>query len=162
MSKALTAPANKTEETIQGLLEGPLAQAGFRLLDTQFRQEGRWVLRLTIEHSEHPVTIDECGEVSEMAGRLLDVADPITHEFSLEVTSAGLFRPLTKVAHFGQSVGKRIKLTLGPGFEPDRRQRQWQATILSVSETGVSLQLPEETLEVPFDFIKGAKLDPEL
>lgn len=153
---------------IERLLEAPIAHLGCRLLEVIYRHEGRWVLRLVIDKApvsgepEKAVTLDDCSMVSEIAGRILDVEDPIPQSFALEVTSPGLFRALRERRHFEQSVGKWARLTLAPGALPERKERTVRGLIEAVDDTGVRFVVEGERLTVPLDAIRSARLDPDL
>lgn len=150
-------------ERVERLLAPAVAAQGFRLLEVQYRQEGRWVLRLLIDRaSGGGVTLDDCSEISELAGRLLDVEDAVPQAYSLEVSSPGVFRPLREAKHFEQSLGLVARLTLAPEVLPGRRQRTVRGVIEAVEGETVRLALEGETLEVPVRSIRSARLDPEL
>jgi len=123
------------DRRIEALLAEPVAGLGCRLLEARLRQEGRWVLRLTIDRPatetdpSRALTLDDCAQVSELAGRILDVEDPVPHAFFLEVSSPGLFRPLRERRHFEQSIGKTIRLTIAPDILPERKDRTFRARV---------------------------------
>ena len=146
---------------VEKLLAAPIAGLGFRLLDVQFRHEGRWVLRLMIDGGRG-VTLDDCGAVSEVAGRVLDVEDPIPHHFSLEVTSPGLFRVLKERKHFAQCVGKVCRFTLAPGALPERTERTLRGTIEAVGDDALTVAVEGAAVSVPLAAIRAARLDPDL
>jgi ribosome maturation factor RimP len=108
------------------------------------------------------VTLEDCGAVSELAGRILDVEDPIPHAFALEVTSPGLFRLLKERRHFAQSLGKVCRFTLAPGVLPERTERTLRGTIEALTDDGVRLAIGEERIAVPLEAIRSARLDPDL
>jgi ribosome maturation factor RimP len=147
---------------VERLLEAPIAGLGCRLLEARLRPEGRWVLRLTIDKPEGALTLDECARVSELAGRILDVEDPIPHAFHLEVSSPGLFRPLKERRHFEQSLGKRIRLTIAHEVLPELKDRTFRAELKAVEGETLRLEKAGETLTVPLQAVKKARLDPDL
>jgi len=146
---------------VEKLLGEPIAHLGCRLLEVQFRVEGHWVLRLIVDR-EPAIGMEDLSAVSELAGRLLDVEDPIPQRYALEVTSPGVFRPLTEPRHFAQSIGKIVRLTLADGFLLERRQRTLRGTIESAEETELLLALEDEKVRVPMEAVRAAKLDPDL
>ena len=148
-------------ERVEQLLTGPIHGLGITLLDVEYRFEGRWVLRLTID-KEKGVTLDDCGQVSELAGRVLDVEDPVPSEFSLEVTSPGVFRPLRERKHFLQSLGKVARVNLTAEVMPELKARTLRGTIQDVKEEIVALDADGEKYEIPLEAIASAKLDPDL
>jgi len=143
-------------------LAGPLLEGmGIQLVDVEYRYEGRWVLRLLIDRPEG-VTLDDCAATSRAVSGVLDEQDPIPNEYSLEVSSPGLFRPLRTPRHFRQAVGKVAKLTLGPETMPERKSRQMRGTIESADEQGLILNADGERLALRYPEVKRAKLDPDL
>jgi len=156
---------------VEAVLAPDLAAAGFRLLDAEYRQEGRMVLRLTVDRlhadgSTGGVTLDECAEASELASRLLDVADPIPTEYEMEVSSPGVFRKLSKPKHFHQSVGQilRVKLEADAVFNPGQYVLRGELTGVESGPEGETLLLSVEEgpLRIPLSGVKEARLDPDL
>jgi ribosome maturation factor RimP len=149
------------EARVEGLLQAPITGVGCRLLEVQFRREGRWMLRLLIDRDPQ-VTLEDCKAVSELAGRILDVEDPVPHAFSLEVSSPGLFRPLKDKRHFEQSIGKVVRLTVGPEALPDLKQRTVRGTLLEVAAETLRLEVDGQLLDIPLSAARSARLDPKL
>ena len=148
-------------QRVERLLEPVLEGLGIQLVEAEFRFEGRWILRLLIDRPRG-VTLDDCAAASRAVGPILDEQDPIEQAYSLEVSSPGLFRPLRKPKHFRQAVGKLVKLHLAPGSLPERKQRQMRGTIAQAGDTGVVIESGEERLELTFEAIRKAHLDPGL
>jgi len=148
---------------VEALLEQPVAASGYRLLEVQYRREGKWVLRLVIERADgEGVSLDDCGSVSELAGRILDVEDPVPQAFSLEVTSPGVFRPLREAKHFRQSVGKTVRVHLAPEALPERKERSLRGRLEAMEDDAVVLALDDEQVRLPLSQVQKARLDPEL
>lgn len=146
---------------VERLLEKPIAALGLTLLEIQYRFEGRWTLRVFIE-SPDGVTLTDCSAVSELTGRILDVEDPIPNEFSLEVSSPGIFRPLKTEKHFRQSIGKIARFTLAKDFMPEEKDRVVRGEIEEVREEAVLVAKKDGRVELPIAAIRTAKLDPDL
>ena len=147
---------------VEQLLERPIAGLGYLLLEVQYRHEGRWMLRLVIDGPQG-VGLDACGAVSELVGRVLDVEDPIPHEYALEVTSPGLFRPLTSPRHFAQSIGKIARMHLAPGVLAERKNRTLRGKIEGIDGEDVIIdEIGGTRLRLPQAALKSARLDPDL
>jgi ribosome maturation factor RimP len=103
---------------VEQALRPVLLGYGVELFDLVLRREqSGWVLRVVIERegSREPgggVTIDLCAEISRELSAALDVADPIGHAYSLEVSSPGVERPLRGLRDYEQFAGKKAKLVL--------------------------------------------------
>ncbi len=111
------------EEKVRELTEPLIAAEGLELLDVEFvRENGNWILRLYVDNPGGAVGIDECTKASRVVDPALDVEDLVPHEYSLEVSSPGLNRPLRKPVHFEKVVGQVVRLkTFGPLGEPPRK-----------------------------------------
>lgn len=148
-------------ERVEALLQAPIAGIGFQLLEAEFRFRGRWLLRLVID-SDKGINLVDCGAVSELAGRILDVEDAIDQEYSLEVTSPGVFRPLKTLRHFEQSVGKIFRCRLASGVMEERNNRMVRGKIEGVEGGEVVVSDGGESLHLPIDALRSARLDPDL
>jgi ribosome maturation factor RimP len=149
---------------IEALLAPQIEAQGYRLLEVIFRVEGRWLLRLVVDR-EQGLTLDDCSNISELAGRILDVEDPIPQEYALEVTSPGVFRKLKERRHFAQSVGKLIRCHLAPEVLPERKERTLRGSIEAVDGDIIVIAehgRQDSPLRLPVDGIRSARLDPEL
>lgn len=125
------------------IAEPILRQEGLELIDVEYAREGgRWVLRLYIDKPGakpgEGVGIDDCQRASHAVETAIEVEDIVPHEYSLEVSSPGIERPLTKPEHFARFVGSKVRIkTFGPMFDPPRK-----------SFAGVLVAFEEDTAEV--------------
>ena len=102
----------KQEQQLVELLSPTVIAAGFDLWGIELLRAGRHTtLRLYIDHSDG-ITVENCALVSREVSAVLDVEDPIPAEYTLEVSSPGLARPLFTEAHFKQVVGQQIEVKL--------------------------------------------------
>ena len=90
------------------LIEPYVAAEGVELDDLEVLNGGRLV-RVTIDADE-PVGVDVIAEISRGIGRLLDAEDPIKSAYTLEVSSPGLERKLSRPRHYGKSIGRTVKV----------------------------------------------------
>ena len=102
----------KFEQKLTDMLRPAVAETGKELLGVEFISAGNnSVLRLFIDH-ENGINVDDCAEVSRQVGAILDVEDPISSEYSLEVSSPGVDRPLFELSHFQQVIGETVNVKL--------------------------------------------------
>lgn len=127
------------EQKATAVCEPLIAAEGLELLDLEFLKEhGGWVLRLFIDKPGGVVGVDECAIASRAVDKALDVEDFIPHEYSLEVSSPGLNRPLKKLAHYEKVKGQQVRLkTFAPLFEPPRKN--FLGTLSDVSSDAVTV-----------------------
>lgn len=95
-------------------LASPIADKnGCEIYDLEFKKEGSdYFLRvfLDMKNGERSVSLDECEAVSRELSDALDLADPISEEYVLEVSSPGLDRALRTEAHFKKFIGSKIDI----------------------------------------------------
>jgi ribosome maturation factor RimP len=105
-------------------IAGPIIAAeGLELIEVEYvREREGWVLRLYIDKPSAGVGLEDCSKASHAVETALDVEDLISQEYSLQVSSPGLSRPLRKPHHFERVLGQKVKVkTYGPLFEPPRK-----------------------------------------
>ena len=100
---------SKISEAVAAIA-APVAESfGLELWDVEYlREGGTWVLRIFIE-KESGVSIDDCENVSRALDPLLDEADPIPGSYVLQVSSAGLERPLRRQSDFERFIGRTVE-----------------------------------------------------
>jgi ribosome maturation factor RimP len=154
-------PRQSIEDKAWALAEPLLAAEGLELLDVEFVREHGWILRLYIDLSsgEGKVGVDECAIASRAVDRALDVEDFIPHEYSLEVSSPGVNRPLKKAKHFEQVKGQEVRVkTYGPLFEPPRKN--FVGTLTDVTPEAVVVEVAGAgPFTIPFKDIARANLE---
>lgn len=162
---------------ITGLLAPTVASMGLELLGVEYLPApGSATLRLyidvpapaepdaaaTAEATEateaRSVTIDDCEAVSREVSALLDVEDPISGNYTLEVSSPGLDRPLFTPAQFARHRGQAVRLGLKL---PQDGRRRLQGEVVRVDDGAVAVQVDATVFEVPFDNIEKARLVPD-
>ena len=141
---------------ITRIVEPITGRLGLELVDVAFRSEdGRWVLRVTIDH-EDGVKVAHCTAVSKELGVHLEVEDPIPVRYHLEVSSPGLDRPLKNEGDFERFAGRQILIRTHRSVAGRRKIRG----ILEGVENGVAqVRMADGTLvEVPMEDISFARL----
>jgi len=105
---------------------------------------------------EAAFTLDDCEQVSHLLSAVLDVEDPISSAWTLEVSSAGIDRPLTRVKDWNRFAGYEAKAELNfPG--PGGRKR-FTGVILSADEEAAKLKVDGEIVELRLADVRKAKL----
>lgn len=149
---------------IADLLAPTVASMGLELLGVEYlTAPGGGVLRLYIDvpaeaGEDAQVTIDDCERVSREVSAQLDVADPISGNYTLEVSSPGIDRPLFTPAHFARFVGESARANLKL---PQEGRRRLQGRILRVEGGTVVFELDGREFAVAADNIDKARLVPD-
>ncbi|MGO4550048.1 ribosome maturation factor RimP [Lysobacter sp. 2RAF19] len=149
---------------ISALLAPTVASLGLELLGAEYLPSpGGAVLRLYIdvpqaESAERNVGIEECEAVSREVSAQLDVEDPISGNYTLEVSSPGIDRPLFALSHFARFAGQSAKVGLKL---PQEGRRRLQGRIDKVEGESIVFDVDGQPVEVAFDNIDKAKLVPD-
>ena len=158
--------SEKTSEIAQ-LLTPTVASLGLELLGIEYLPApGGATLRLYIDvpaaegedEAARTVTIEDCESVSREVSAQLDVADPISGNYTLEVSSPGLDRPLFGAAHFARFAGEQAKVALKL---PQDGRRRLQGAILRVEGNTIVFGVDDAEFAVDAANIDKAKLVPD-
>jgi ribosome maturation factor RimP len=144
------------KERLIGLLEPAVAAMGFELADIDVHLGRRGLLRLYIDRAGG-VTLDDCQQVSEQIGALLDVEDPLPGSYTLEVSSPGFDRRLRTQAHFERFVGERVRIELRDALEG---RRNFTGQLTGVEGGNALVEVDGEVWRLPLNDIAVARLAP--
>jgi ribosome maturation factor RimP len=143
------------------LLEPEVTAAGFALVRVRLMGGDRTILQVMAEDpATGQMTIDQCASLSRRLSVLLDTADPIPHAYSLEVSSPGIDRPLTRRQDFARWTGHlaRLELTGTLDWEGSPRKR-FQGVLDGLNGDTVELRLDGGgRAGLPLADIRSAKL----
>ena len=147
-----------TGDELQKLIEPTIERLGYELTDLEVRLSGQGgLLRLTID-KPNGIDLDDCEKVSHAVSALLDVEDPVPGNYNLEVSSPGLDRKLTKVAHFQRFEGETLKVSMRFPIEGRRRFR---GTLVSSDDENIVVEVDGESHSLPLTMIDTARLVPD-
>ncbi len=147
------------EQKIEALLEPTIEALGFELWGLEYLSQGRHtILRLYID-GENGITVDDCAEVSRHVSGVMDVEDPITGEYTLEVSSPGVDRLLFRLDHYPLYVGEWIELRLRTPFEG---RRKFKGTLKGIEGEDVVVQVDDHEFLLPHSAIEKAQVRPRL
>lgn len=135
-------------------------ELGLELVDVEFRREANgWILRLYID-KPGGVVLGDCQRVSEELSDLLDIEDLISHPYTLEVSSPGLYRPLHLESDFLRFVGQRARISTSSAVAG---QRRFLGILRGYEEERILLEREDGTIAlIPFALIVKSRLDPIL
>ena len=147
-----------TRTDIHELLEPGAKALGFEVVAVEVSgAPGSSVLRVYID-GPNGVTLDDCTRASHQFSAILDVEDPIPEHYTLEVSSPGLDRPLTKVKHFQAVVGHEIRLRTSDAVSGRRRFR---GRLREADSERLDVVVDGEMYRIPFSKVVKARLVPE-
>ncbi len=142
-------------EQIEQLIEKPIESLGYMLLGVEYTKHGGdTVLRLYID-SEQGISIEDCERVSHQVSGILEVEDPISSAYSLEVSSPGFDRPLFKQRDFERFTGSEAKISMKL---PVQGRRNFRGILQGVSEGIVIIEVDGELYDLPLAKVAKARL----
>ncbi len=150
----------------RGLLEllDPVAEAaGYEIVRLRLMGGATRRLQIMAETPDGEMVVEDCAKLSRAISEIMDAADPITGEYTLEVSSPGIDRPLTRLKDFETWEGYEARIELDRIAEGRKRFKGELAGIEASPEgiwqVGINVEGDSETtLYIPFDWILEAKL----
>ncbi len=131
-------------DTVTSLIREAVEAQGVFLWDVRFVKEGAdWFLRVFID-KEDGISIDDCVNVSHAIDPIIDEADPIDRSYTMEVSSPGLCRELTRAEHFEIMQGEEIKVKL---YKAINGSKEITGTLVSFNDTLV-IKTDAENIEL--------------
>lgn len=142
--------SNSRQDKITELLRPSVEGLGYELVGIEHLPMGKHtVLRIYIDSADG-ITVDDCSKVSHQVSGVLDVEEPIKGQFTLEVSSPGIDRPLFSFEQFKQFIGCKVKLKLYHAVEGKRKVI---GVIESVEDEDINIQDSES------DFLFQLQID---
>jgi len=141
---------------VMGLCEPVVQSMGFECVHAELGGGGgRGVLRFFIDGPDG-VTVSDCTGVSRQLSAVLDVEDPISGAYTLEVSSPGLNRPLGRFQDFERFTGDQVSLVTAEALDG---RRKWSGLISGIRDNLVMLNVDGEDVDIPFDMISRANIE---
>ena len=145
-------PIRRVEQLI-----GPvLAEMGYDLVRVRMSGTARVTLQIMAERRDRKgMTVEDCADISHAVSALLDVEDPIHGAYTLEVSSPGIDRPLTRLEDFERFVGFEARIELK---HAQTGQRRFRGRIASTANGVVRMTTKDGEIAFPFEDVQNAKL----
>lgn len=143
---------------IADLLGPAVASLGYELLGVEFSAQGKHSLLRAYIDSEDGVGIEDCERASRQIGAVLDVEDPVTGQYSLEVSSPGLDRPLFTPEQFARFAGEQVVIKL---HAMEQGRRKIVGRIVGVDGQRIQLSVDDKSMDIDIKDIQKANLKTE-
>ncbi|MEM8693294.1 MAG: ribosome maturation factor RimP [Pseudomonadota bacterium] len=128
---------------------------GYELVRVRLMSGKETTLQIMADKPEGGIEVDDCAEISTAVSATLDVEDPILDAYTLEVSSPGIDRPLTRLKDFEMFEGYEAKLETA---EPIDSRRRFKGVLAGVEGDEVLINVTEGTIGLHFDWLSDAKL----
>jgi len=142
-------------DQIEALVQVSIESLGYMLVGVEYIKNGRdTVLRIYID-AEQGISIEDCERVSHQVNGILEVEDPISTAYSLEVSSPGFDRPLFKQKDFEQFVGAEAKISMKL---PIQGRRNFKGQLHGFSDGNILIEVDGELYDLPLTKLAKARI----
>ncbi|SFN43311.1 ribosome maturation factor RimP [Roseovarius lutimaris] len=128
---------------------------GYELVRVRLMGGKTHTLQIMAERPAGGIEVDDCAKISTAVSAVLDVEDPITEQYTLEVSSPGIDRPLTRLKDFEAFEGYEAKIETSEMIDGRKR---FKGMLAGVENNEVLINVEEGTIGLEFDWLADAKL----
>lgn len=151
------------DRSLLELLDPVAEAAGYEIVRLRLMGGQTRRLQIMAETPDGEMVVEDCARLSRAISEVMDAADPITGEYTLEVSSPGIDRPLTRLKDFETWEGFEARIELDRIAEGRKRFKGELAGVEADSsgtwQVGINVEGDADTtLYIPFDWILEAKL----
>ena len=141
---------------VERLVAPSLAATGYEVVRVLLMGQHRPLLQIMIERADRrAVSVDDCAEVSRTVSALLDVEELFAGSYTLEVSSPGIDRPLTRPEHFVRFAGFEAKVETRMPLDG---RKKFTGRLLGLEGERVRLATAEGEMALPLADVQRAKL----
>ncbi|WP_099825318.1 ribosome maturation factor RimP [Oceaniglobus indicus] len=128
---------------------------GFELVRVRYMGGKTPTVQIMADRPNGGIEVDDCATISTAVSAHLDVEDPIEEAYSLEVSSPGIDRPLTRLKDFSDWEGYEAKIETSEMIEGRKR---FKGILAGIDGSEVLIEIEEGTIGLQFDWLSDAKL----
>ena len=142
---------------LQDMLEPTINELGFDVVRILTIGQKNPTLQIMIERKDRTdIIVEDCAKVSRAVSEILDEQDPIKDQYSLEVSSPGLDRPLITLEHFQRFSGYEAKIETAVEVESRKR---FKGRIVNVDDkNNIHFEMDGQEYVIPYDAVSKAKI----
>ena len=152
---AAIADASEVVAVVWELAEPICNVEGMELIHVEYQREvGGRILRLYVD-KPGGITLGDCSEISSQLGDILDLKLETEDAYTLEISSPGLDRPVSRLSDFKKFKGEMAKIKIA---QPINGQKKFKGILSGVMESDILLKTEKETVSIPYQDIIKARL----
>ncbi len=145
------------EAKIAGMITPQLVHLGYDLVRIAVLGRERPTVQVMADRADgSQISVDDCERITHAVSAVLDVEDPLPGAWTLEVSSAGIDRPLTRAKDWVRFAGHQARVEM---LMPHDGRRRFTGIVLGADDTHARLRLDDGTdVELPLNDVRRAKL----
>ena len=149
--------SDKLLNKISELAESVLAATDFFLVDVEIKGRNTTEVWVSVDGEDRSVNMDECAEISNELGFLMDAHELFSGKYRINVSSPGLDRPLVDQRQYPKNKGRKVKVE----YTQNGEHLRVEGTLQEVSHEGIKVEINEQTsVDVPFKNLTETKVIP--
>lgn len=154
MSNSLIAKA-AIDRRLAEIITPVIEDMGFELVRVRLISGTEIILQVMADRADGGIEVDDCGLISTAISAVLDVEDPVLEAYTLEVSSPGIDRPLTRLKDFDMFEGYEAKIETSELIDG---QRRFKGVLAGIDKDDVLVNIEQGTIGLKFDWLADAKL----
>ena len=143
------------DKKLAELLNPILEDLGFEMVRIRLSSGDPSTLQIMADRLNGQIGVDDLANINTSIGTILDVEDPITENYTLEISSPGIDRPLTRKKDFDSYQGFEVKIETTELIDGRRR---FKGILAGISNDEVLINLEEGTVGLKFNWLSDARL----
>ena len=146
---------SKIEKILLKYLNPIFLDSKYEIIRIKVYETKNKIVQIMIDHSNKIIDIEDCAKYSRIISEFLDKKNLISHDFSLEVSSPGIDRPLTRLKDFYKFKGNKVKITQ---IDLENKKINYKGILTEVTEKNILLDQNDTLVSIKLDNICDAKL----
>ena len=146
---------SKIEKILLKYLNPIFLDTKYEIIRIKVYETKNKIVQIMIDHSNKIIDIEDCAKYSRIISEFLDKKNLISHDFSLEVSSPGIERPLTRLKDFYEFKGSKVKVTQ---INLENKKINYKGILTEVTEKNILLDQNDTLVSIKLDKICDAKL----
>lgn len=143
------------DQRMAGILTPVIEGMGYELVRVRLMAGKSKTLQIMADKPDGGIEVDDCAKISTAVSAVLDVEDPLEDAYTLEVSSPGIDRPLTRLKDFDAWAGYEAKIETSDLIDGRRR---FKGVLAGTEDDEVLIEIDEGTIGLKFDWLSDAKL----
>lgn len=147
------------DRRLAGIVGPAIEGMGFELVRIRLMGGLRKTLQIMADRPDGGIDVEDCARISTMVSALLDVEDPVDEAYTLEVSSPGIDRPLTRLKDFATWEGWEARIETGELIDGRRR---FSGTLRGTEDDEILIEIEDKgepvTIGLKFEWLADAKL----
>ena len=127
----------------------------YEIIRVKVYEKKEKIVQIMIDHPMRKIDINDCAKYSRIVSNLLDEKNLISNDYSLELSSPGIDRPLTRIKDFYNHKGNKIKITT---VNLENEKKVYKGILADIIEKSILLDQNKNLIPIELDKISDAKL----